>query len=150
MSWTIHPYISVNDIKFGSKSEELSSIIGIDPKIKNTKNGEKRYEFGIDCPHFTYSSNDQLEEVSFSQYVSRQIFLLERRLSWDDGLSNLQYAYELSKRSNTFEVVGFIVFLELGVAFSGFHDGDADQKAIVCFTKHRWDRFIPEMRPVHF
>lgn len=150
MSWIIHPYTRVNEIKFGSSSEELSTEFDLTPTIKKNKNGYNRYIFGAETPYFTYSSDDKLEEVSFSKHVSRQIFLHEHLISWDSGIANLQYAYEISNNSNTFEVVGFIVFLDLGLAFSGFHDGDEDQKAIVCFARHRWDRFIPDMKPISF
>lgn len=44
------------------------------------------------------------------------------------------------------EVVGFIVLLSLGIAFSGFHDGDESQKAVSVFKKGAYEHLKPKMR----
>jgi hypothetical protein len=45
------------------------------------------------------------------------------------------------------EVLGFILSIKLGLAFSGFQDGDEAQMAIHAFRKGDWDLFSSRMRP---
>jgi len=42
--------------------------------------------------------------------------------------------------------MGFIVFLDLGIALTGFHDNDASQKAVTVFEKGSWDKRIGKMK----
>jgi hypothetical protein len=44
------------------------------------------------------------------------------------------------------EVVGFVVLLSLGLAFTGFHDGDESQKAVSMFAEGGYEDLIPKMR----
>lgn len=37
------------------------------------------------------------------------------------------------------EVVGFLVFLNLGITVTGLHDGDQSQRAVTAFARGRWD-----------
>jgi hypothetical protein len=48
---------------------------------------------------------------------------------------------------NPFLFVGFVVFLELGIRLSGFHDGDESQKAIGVVRGGYWDEFVSEFVP---
>jgi len=43
-------------------------------------------------------------------------------------------------------VVGFIVLLSLGVAFTGFHDDDESQKAVSVFGKGSYDDLQQKMK----
>jgi hypothetical protein len=44
------------------------------------------------------------------------------------------------------EVVGFVVLLSLGLAFTGFHDGDESQKAVSLFAKGGYEDLRKKMR----
>tara|TARA_R110000787_G_scaffold14348_3_gene44253 strand:- start:277 stop:615 length:339 start_codon:yes stop_codon:yes gene_type:complete len=48
------------------------------------------------------------------------------------------------------EFVGFIVLFKLGVAMTGFHDGDDAQKALTVFEKGHWDQFASELKDYAF
>ena len=45
------------------------------------------------------------------------------------------------------EVLGFVVSLKLGIAVTGFHDGESSQLAIHAFRKGDWDMFQERMKP---
>jgi len=45
------------------------------------------------------------------------------------------------------EDLGFIVSYKLGIAATGFHDGDEAQKAIHAFRKGDWDQFFDQSVP---
>jgi hypothetical protein len=42
------------------------------------------------------------------------------------------------------EALGFLVLRNLGLALSGLHDGDVEQRAITAFEKGRWDGLITQ------
>jgi hypothetical protein len=48
------------------------------------------------------------------------------------------------------EALGFILSLKLGLAFSGFHDDDASQRAIHAFREGDWDIFRERMKPFRY
>ncbi|POO49833.1 hypothetical protein CTT39_23620 [Agrobacterium rosae] len=150
MNWTISPYIGVNEFKFGISPQEVVEVIGVSPRIKKNPSGGKRYTFGIDKPFFKFSPTDELEEISFPADLEGQLLIERFDLYSNEEFAVLQQVFMLSGREDTFQVAGFIVFLSLGVAFSGFHDGDKSQKTVVCFRRNLWDRFIPEMLPIEF
>ena len=47
---------------------------------------------------------------------------------------------------NPKEFVGFIVLLTLGIAFTGFHDGEVSQIAVSLFAKGGYDELKPKMK----
>lgn len=44
----------------------------------------------------------------------------------------------------------FIVSIKLGLALSGFHDGDCSQRAVHVFRRGEWDRFSGDLKPFKF
>ena len=40
-----------------------------------------------------------------------------------------------------FESLGFVIFLAIGVAIAGYHDGDTAKQSITVFSKGRWDPY---------
>jgi hypothetical protein len=48
-----------------------------------------------------------------------------------------------------FEWVGFVVFLAVGVALTGYHDGDHAQRAITAFAPGRWDGYRDHFSPMN-
>jgi hypothetical protein len=46
-----------------------------------------------------------------------------------------------------FEWVGFIIFLEIGIALTGYHDGDTAQRAMTIFPQGRWDAYRDQFSP---
>jgi hypothetical protein len=45
------------------------------------------------------------------------------------------------------ESAGFLVFLNSGIAITGYHDDDADQRAVSVFQRGRFDTALSRMRP---
>jgi hypothetical protein len=45
------------------------------------------------------------------------------------------------------ELVGFLVFLRLGVTLSGFHEATTDEAAVTVFERGRWDSLAPRFQP---
>ena len=49
---------------------------------------------------------------------------------------------------NPFEWVGFVIFLAIGVAVTGYHDGDRPQRAVTAFAPGRWDAYRGQFTPM--
>ena len=47
-----------------------------------------------------------------------------------------------------FTHVCFVVSLEAGIAFTGFHDGNTEQKAATVFERDRWARFADKLESI--
>jgi hypothetical protein len=45
------------------------------------------------------------------------------------------------------EMVGLLVFLKLGIALTGFHDGRESDLAVTVFEPGRWDEHLSKMKP---
>jgi len=62
---------------------------------------------------------------------------------WTEGFLH----WLASKDNELVDVLGYIVSIRLGIAVTGFHDGDETQKAIHAFKKGDWDVFRNRMIP---
>lgn len=59
-----------------------------------------------------------------------------------------EFLYWLAAEDNELvEVLGYIVSIKLGIAITGFHDGDEAQKSIHAFRRGDWDMFRNRMVP---
>ena len=47
-----------------------------------------------------------------------------------------------------FELLGFIVLLNLGITLTGFHDEATDERAVTVFTRGRWDSMRKKLKPL--
>lgn len=141
----IQPYIGIGDIKFGMRPVDVDNLIGPPLSVKKDFLGE-RTEYRRDNGLLvTYSENQGVVEIG----CSRNIIELEYDKNVIFAYSPLQVLKELVKIDRApYEVVGFIVLLDLGMTLTGFHDGATEQMAVTVFAKGRWDDELPNMK--HF
>jgi hypothetical protein len=52
----------------------------------------------------------------------------------------------MQKDKECYLYLGFVVFLNLGITLTGFHDNDLSQKAVALFKQGSWDMRIPKMQ----
>lgn len=134
------PYIGFDAVQFGMKKKTVEDVLGA-PKFSTVNLRGEAEEFRGDFAIRYDVDDEELVEVSFEQ-GSGVIF---------DGV--VLYETEdlteflMSKDPSPVECLGFLIFLKLGIAASGFHDGDEEQRAISIFRQGRWDsmkeRFVP-------
>jgi hypothetical protein len=53
----------------------------------------------------------------------------------------------VAEDGNPFIYLGFIVFLNLGMTLTGFHDHNVLQKAMTMFPRGAWDKWRPKLKP---
>lgn len=148
MAWVFTPYEGFLDIRFGQGREEIERLLGEPQKVKQTRTGRTRLEYGMTMPAFVFD-NGGLNEMNLLPDVSE---LLEYKgmdlfsLPEDEVLRHLQQDDPNVRESN-----GFVIFFGLGLALTGFHDEMPEQKAITVFgPDHPWIAKRPAMQAISF
>jgi hypothetical protein len=126
------PYIGVGPIRFEMAPEDVEKALGKPNSITISGRGETEEHRGEITVRYDSETNDVVE-MSFG--TNSGLMLDEVCLSSSSDLTK----YLMSKDPNPVECFGFLLYLGLGIAATGFHDEDEDQKAISIFKKGRWD-----------
>ena len=134
--FTIKPYVGAGPLRFGMTAPEVESAIG--PPMQRSTNfrGETTYDYDSFNVGFT---NDGI--------VCHIGFVLGSDVEFDGKplFSRESFEQLLTVDGNPQEVVGFVVLLKLGIAFTGFHDKDESQKAVTVFSKGTYDALQKKM-----
>jgi len=138
MSFSINPYVGVNNVRFGASPSDVTAEWGSPVHVSTTWLGElEETRGGVSCRY----NADGLVEVAFGRMAS---------VAFDgvDLLHDPEALQVLLRKDPTpYELHGFLVFFELGIALTGVHDHDEDQLAAGAFIHGRWDPFRSKMRP---
>lgn len=138
----INSYNDINGISFGSSEADAVAYFG--QPVRRSVNREQEQEL-----HFTdfilrFDANSgQLRECTL--LPKRRSMVNGHHVSWNDDFLR----WLASEDTALMEVLGYIVSLKLGIAITGFHDGDESQKAIHAFRENDWNIFRSRMRPFH-
>jgi hypothetical protein len=136
----ITSYKNINDVSFGCTESEALSAFGSPTKQQVNREKEKELFFPDFILRFEPNSG-QLRECTLlpgcEATVNNQFVV------WTE-----EFLYWLASEDNELvEVLGYIVSIKLGLAITGFHDGDEAQKAVHAFRKGDWDMFKNRMLP---
>jgi hypothetical protein len=136
-TFDIHVYSGVNDILFGASPSDVATKFGPPKRMRTTPLGELEETRGS---FFCRYAQWRLVEVSFGPEESVSFAGVDLFHS-PTALETL-----LLSDPDPGELHGFLVFLKLGIAITGIHDGDTSQLAVTVFPKGRWDEFLSKMR----
>jgi hypothetical protein len=140
IDFTLVPYVGARPITFDMSQFEVEGIVGPPASVETNDFGETEERRG---PLTIRYSTQDLKVVEIA-------FLPQGRLFYQ-GVGLFQKADVitfLSQYDRPFEIVGFVVFLELGITLTGFHDNDESQKAITVFREGRWDDCRGQLTPL--
>lgn len=132
-------YDAINGLPFGST--EANAIAKFGPPTRRSKNRERELE--LHYPDFVLrfdADSGGLRECSLFPQCSGMIN--GAPVQWTEDFLR----WLASEDQDLLEVLGFILSMKLGIAVSGFHDGDESQKAIHAFRKGDWDMFRNRMQ----
>lgn len=134
------PYEGAGSIKFGMSRKEAVAILGTPSSTTITTIGEFEDDWGLITLRYDVAS-ETVAEIAFHpdsgiEFGGKQLYN-EKELT----------RFLSSKDDSPYECFGFIVFLEIGIAITGFHDGDFDERAITAFKKGRWDSMHSSFQP---
>ncbi|WP_447895921.1 hypothetical protein [Vreelandella sp. GE22] len=140
--YEIEPYISVGPLSFGFSQKEVKSLLGDPVRTSTNRKGEKDFHYFNAIARFS-SINLTLIEVGITPSASALI----KNINLYDDPDALNKLVMLDGTAS--EYYGFIVFFNLGITMTGFHDGDDSQKAVTAFTRGRWNHLREDMQPFY-
>ena len=126
----IEPYVSVGSARFGMMEDDVLSTFG-EPKRKwQDRRGAAVLQFE---GFFATVDGNGLAEISMLPDI-RVV------MSGTDIFASRGALGRLCRLDGEPQhALGCVVLKRLGVALTGFHDGDEAQKSISAFAKGRWD-----------
>ena len=142
----LQPYLGAGPLRLGMSRKQVEAVLGLPDKTRSTTFFNETIEFRCENALQTvYSAEGALVEISFGGAVEGVTFndldvfkapgreVIERLVKAD---------------GSPLEIVGIIVFLNLGISMTGFlQDDEPGQKAIGVFAKGRFDTKLEKMRP---
>jgi hypothetical protein len=137
---SVSTYQGVNGVSFGSNEAAVVSALG-HPLERRTD-----HQGGVELRYACFTARINGEPARFTELTllpNCEASVNGLRVVWAPVL--LQTILKMDPA--LVEVLGFIVSLKLGIALSGFHDGDQCQMAIHVFREGEWDCFRSKMKP---
>ena len=141
----IVPYQSIGPVSFDMSESEVIAHIGAPQRTDENMN-QREYHYSDFVVRFD-SDNQRMCEVTLSPEIFEKVEIDQLKLDW----SNHSKVFETLCQAdgNPFDSVGFIILYKLGIAMTGFHDGNDSQKAITVFRKNSWKPY-KEDKPFQF
>lgn len=128
----ISPLGGVGPILFGMAPSQVEEILG--PAAACSKNADGEREERRDEVTVRYDADSEtVVEVAFgpeSIVTIEGVPIMQAR----DPVGEI-----VGRSKEVVECLGFIVSLDLGVTLTGYHDDDAEQRALTVFAHGRWD-----------
>jgi hypothetical protein len=132
VTFEIIPYLGAIPITFAQMPADVQRILGEPTSIDENILGER--DESRQLINIRYSPEDaKVAEIAFLPGVP--VFLHGCELFGHSDLLGFLTGLD----SDVFDSYGFLVFMNLGITVTGFHDDDESQKAITVFRKGRWD-----------
>lgn len=133
-------YKTIDSLHFGSTESAAVALFGRETKRRIGGNKETELHYPDLILRFDAQSN-QLRECTL--LPSCECTINERATSWNNDF--LEWICD--EDGDLMEAYGFVVSFKMGIALTGFHDGDDAQKAIHVFRLGDWDMLKHRMRP---
>ncbi len=132
----IEPNIGALPIRFGMTAKEVAKHLGKpDSEKVNFEGNRNEYRANKKVRIGFAAEKEKVRDLSFSPDKNLRLFFQDV-----DLLSDSQRFEALLKGDNEpQESMGFLVFFKIGVAVTGYHDGDKSQRAITVFAKGAFD-----------
>jgi hypothetical protein len=148
MGFEIIPFVGVGELRFGMTPTEIADILGV-PLSKDV--GRNYYEERVEyrsCADVVVSydkNSNTAAEFGFGQTI-RELSYMKQKIFLMPELDALRLL--IDRDSNPYESVGFVIFPNLGISMTGFHDNDPDEKAVSVSEKGRLDRILTRIKNI--
>ena len=139
-------HVGAGPLRFGMTRKQLEDVLSPPDKTKRTTFRNETQEFRRDNGLQTvYSAaEDTLVEISF--YGNQSVAFEAMDVFQTPGTEVIRRLSEADGKP--LETVGILVFLNLGIAMTGFlQEDEPGQKSISVFAKGRWDSEIEDLKP---
>lgn len=136
------PYQSLGQVPFGATAEIVRRVWGAPDSISKTGAGKVAEFYG--AVNIGYSSDPDPQVNHFG--ANKDAVNIRIANIHIFGNDRTQVLTELLMLDDAYTYMGFLVFLNLGVALTGFHDQDESQRAFSMFAKGAWDHRKSKMK----
>ena len=141
----IHPYVGAGKLRFGMTRDEVEEILGKPNDVEIDSEEEVREFRNENGLQTVYSEKDKrLVEIGFSSNIETLTFN-NTALFTNEPLDVFRILLAADKQP--YELLGFVVLLNLGITLTGFHDEATDERAVTVFTRGRWDSMKEKIKP---
>jgi hypothetical protein len=137
-TFDIQPYVGALPVRFGMSRPDVRALFSQPPRTL----GQQQDDY-FGRVRVAYES-EAVVELGFApgdfhlQFSGREI--------WTPSSQSDPLPLLLRHDSQPLESHGFLIFRELGVTVTGYHDDDVSQRAITCFVRGRWDQVFPRCK----
>jgi hypothetical protein len=139
----IKPFSGSGDVTFGMTPSDVEQILGAPDQTSANHLGQ-RVEFrSFMNVAYTTDQPTRLCHLGFGRQMEMVTFG-EINFFKDDAIKVLKKLIEIDDKPQIY--LGFVVFLQLGITLTGFHDNDPSQKAVTVFEQGAWDKRIGKMQ----
>jgi hypothetical protein len=143
-AFEIVTFVGALPLKFGMRIDEVSAVLG-NPDSKHDRKGVVQWNFhrgdasGVNVRFG--GTEGTLDHIGFGKYA-------HVHFAGINFFEDLDAWKALLKQSQDYHLTyGFLVFCDLGIALTGFHDGDMNQLAVTAFPRGAWERSRPRFEP---
>lgn len=144
MTLEIRPAIGLGNVRFGMNEADVRRILG--PERKRSTHADTT-ELYFDN-YLNLAFRDKVLFQIGATYRSKGIIYKNIDIFSSDPFFVLKTMETDS--GGAFEMYGFIVFPELGISLTGFHDDDYEQRAMTVAVLEEWQSIRDKLRPVSF
>ena len=125
-------------------ADEVRTAVG-PPKREGKSRGEYEMVYGDDgfLALFFEPKEQKVAEIGFAPSEDLTLLFEGTDLFRDPTA----FDSVLSRHGKALDAMGSIVFSDLGLSFSGFHDQDEEHKAVTVFSRGRWDEVLTGATP---
>lgn len=134
MKFDIQPYIGAAPITFGMSRDEAHRILGLPESSHPIWDGSGISEsYNRSGFNIGFDTSDAVNHLGFGPGGAE--LTIQGTPIWTPQLQPDPNPLLLRLDPNPLEVVGFWVFLQIGITTTGYHDGDDGQRAITVFAQ---------------
>lgn len=140
----IIPLTGASGLSFGITPTEVEQNLGTPDQV-STNHLKQRVEFrSFMNVAYTADQQEKLCHIGFGRQME-DVTLNDINFFKDEPIEVLKKLMSIDGTPLLY--MGFVVFLDLGITLTGFHDDNVSQKAITVFEKGAWDKRIGKMKP---
>jgi len=143
-SFELVPHIGAGKICFGMTPQEIEKIYGAADSVTFNHLKQKVELRSFMNLGYSPGSAEALSHIGFGRQM-KNIRFKDNNLFLDN--ESVILAKLVAEDGNPLTCLGFIVFFNLGITLTGFHDQNVSQKALTMFPRGAWDKWIPKLKP---
>jgi hypothetical protein len=141
----IRPYIGALPIRFGMHREEVHRLVGLPELTAPLWDGSRMSEHYRERYNVGYDNAGEVTHIGFCPGAIE--LSIQGQEIWTRQEQPDPNPCLLAQDSEPLEVVGFWVFLLVGVTSAGYHDGDDSQRAVTVFPQGAMSELLADAKP---